>query len=62
VAYEAPFDKLNESIRLFAINNDIYLIDLASELIVKPAFFYDIIHYTDEGSVALANIIAKHLN
>jgi hypothetical protein len=54
VAYEAPFDKLNESIRLFAINNHIYLIDLASELIVKPAFFYDIIYYPDEGGCCLS--------
>jgi lysophospholipase L1-like esterase len=41
--------------------NNIFVIDLASEMPKDSKYYYDPIHYTDLGSKEISNVISRHL-
>jgi len=52
----------NEVTRQIAVKNNILLIDLANELPKSSRYFYDMIHFTDEGALKVSEIIDKQLS
>ncbi|MFH1245974.1 MAG: SGNH/GDSL hydrolase family protein [Candidatus Omnitrophota bacterium] len=54
-------DKFNEQIRETAKLKECALIDLAGELDQDAKYFYDHLHYSEEGSRKVAGLIFKHL-
>ena len=60
--YLFTIDLFNESLKKFSIKNNVKLIDLKHLLPAEEQFFYDSIHYTREGSKAVANIVSFELN
>jgi hypothetical protein len=54
-------DRLNQTTREVAKENQVLLIDLAREMPNSAKYFYDPIHYTDAGSELVANIVASKL-
>ena len=52
---------MNQVIRDVAEENDIVCIDLANEIGSTEGNFYDMVHYTDEGSEKAADVIYKEL-
>lgn len=51
--------KTNESIRLLAKENEIGLLDLEKNIPYNTDNIYDNIHFTDQGSVAVADYIVN---
>jgi hypothetical protein len=51
----------NDCTRTVAAQRGVELIDLATELPKNSALFYDFLHYTNEGSVQVGTIVAKHV-
>jgi lysophospholipase L1-like esterase len=51
----------NEVTKRVAAQNQVLLIDLASELPKTSRYFYDTFHFTNEGCQAVAEIISQHL-
>ncbi len=52
----------NEVTRSVAVKNNILLIDLAVQLPKSSRYFYDMIHFTDEGAVKVSEIIDEQLS
>jgi lysophospholipase L1-like esterase len=52
----------NDVVRKVGQDHQVLVIDLARELPKSSRIFYDYFHYTNEGSVEIANIIYQHLN
>lgn len=52
----------NDVVRKVGQDHQVLAIDLARELPKSSRIFYDFFHYTNEGSVEIANIIYQHLN
>ena len=57
----AAFERLNETVREVARENDALLIDLGRRMPGTPANFYDTIHHTEAGSVLQAELVARAL-
>jgi hypothetical protein len=51
----------NDKTRRIAQEKGIYLIDLAFEMPKCSRYFYDVCHFTNEGSEKVADIISRHL-
>ena len=51
----------NDVTRNVALENKALLIDLANELQHDSRYYYDLIHYTDDGNRKIAEIIDRHL-
>lgn len=54
-------DHFNKRIREICESEKCYLVDLANELGRDAVYFYDNIHYTEEGSQEVSKIISRHL-
>ena len=59
--YQALYTQMNQVNRKLANIHSIPLIDLDREIPRKEAFFYDRVHFTEEGSKRAAEIISKSL-
>ncbi len=55
------FDGFNDAIRTIGIAEQVQVIDLDRAIPKTPAFFYDLDHFNDKGSVAAAKVIAEAL-
>ncbi len=55
------FDMFNDSIRKKARENGVMLIDLANEIPQEKDSMYDVVHYTEKGSMRVAEIVAANL-
>ncbi len=55
------FELYNAALRKVARQEKNFLIDLARELPKSTRFFYDEVHFTNEGNLEVAEIISKHL-
>ena len=62
IEYKNMYDSMNDIIREVSLENDILCIDLDRLVPSDSNFFYDLIHYTDKGSILAASIISEHLN
>ncbi len=58
--FKILFHSVNNVIRSIAKENDILLIDLEREIPLDERYIYDLVHYTEEGSRLVANIIYEH--
>jgi hypothetical protein len=54
-------EEYNNVTRLMAYSNKLLLIDLARELPKSSAYFYDICHFTEEGSERVSEILSLHI-
>ena len=52
---------MNDVIRQTAERHNVLCIDLEASIEKTPENFYDMVHYTDDGSVRAADVIAKEL-
>jgi hypothetical protein len=59
--FKELFDLFNVSILKKAQENNIMVIDLAKAIPQENDFLYDIVHYTDKGSVTIAGIISDRV-
>ena len=59
--YKHLFDLFNDSIRRKAIENNVLLIDLATNMPQKKDYIYDVIHYNNNGSIKASGIIKDKL-
>ncbi len=59
--FKELFDSFNETIRGLARQNGILLIDLARQIPPEKEYMYDVVHYTDQGSVRVAEILQEQL-
>ena len=59
--YKHLFDLFNDSIRRKAIENNVLLIDLATNMPQKKDYIYDVIHYNNNGSIKASGIIKDNL-
>jgi len=59
--FKELFDLFNETIRKAAKENDVLLIDLASEIPQEKEYMYDMVHFNDNGSALAATIIGREL-
>lgn len=55
------YEEMNNIIRTTAKEHNVLCIDLESNIENSSENFYDMVHYTDEGSVKAASVIAKEL-
>lgn len=55
------YEEMNDVIRQTAERHNILCIDLEASIEKTPENFYDMVHYTDDGSVRAADVIAKEL-
>ena len=55
------FELYNEMTRKVGNEEDILIIDLASDLPKNSRYYFDYIHYSNEGIEKVANIIYSHL-
>ena len=51
----------NETTRQVGLENDVLVIDLAHSLPKSSLYFYDLVHYTNEGAVKIADILHETL-
>lgn len=51
----------NDATRQVAARNNVFLIDLATEMEKSSAYYYDYMHNTNAGSERVAHIVAAHL-
>ena len=54
-------DLYNDVTRRVAQKDGVLLIDLARELPRNSAYYYDYLHYTEPGAMAVAGIVDRHL-
>ncbi len=54
-------ERVNTQTRRVANESGILLIDLAAELPKDSTYFYDFLHFTNEGSTRVGQIVASHL-
>ena len=54
-------EAVNDVTRDVAVREDVLVIDLARQLPKDSRFFYDFLHFTNEGSAAVGAIAAAHL-
>ena len=59
--YRDIYRAMNKKIRQVATANNVLLIDLEAQIPQTREYMYDPVHFTDKGSVAVANIIANTL-
>jgi hypothetical protein len=59
--YKKLFDLFNDSIRRKAIENNVLLIDLATNMPQNKDYIYDVIHYNNNGSIKASGIIKDKL-
>ncbi|CAA0117741.1 Uncharacterised protein [BD1-7 clade bacterium] len=59
--YHALYMEMNEVIRSVARQEGVTLIDLATEIPSTDEYMYDVIHFTNKGSIAVAGVIAEEL-
>jgi len=52
----------NDQARAVAKETDTYLIDLANEMPKNSFYFYDLVHFTNEGCTKVAQIISKDIS
>ena len=55
-------EQYNDITRTVAMQKHLLLIDLAHEIAKNSLYFYDAIHFTDQGSERVADTIALHLD
>src|SRR5262249_44974237 len=55
------YDSMHEVVRTVGKENGVLVIDLASRIPPKSEYLYDIVHFTEKGSVEAAGIIAAEL-
>ena len=60
--FKNEYDTFNEITRELAKENEIPLIDLAKLVPQEKKYMYDILHYNDEGSIFVANIISEYIS
>ncbi|MEM6349024.1 MAG: SGNH/GDSL hydrolase family protein [Bacteroidota bacterium] len=60
-SYWRRLEAYNNVLKEAASQNDVFCIDLAHLLPKRSAYFYDNIHYTNDGSEAVSKIIAEKL-
>ncbi len=60
--FKKEYDTFNEITRDVAKDNEIPLIDLAKLVPQEKTYMYDVVHYNDEGSIFVANIISENLS
>jgi hypothetical protein len=57
-----PFeDEMNDRLRRVAAANNSTVIEAARQMPVGPRYFFDFVHFTDEGSDVFTDIAMKHL-
>jgi len=54
-------ERYNDVTRQAGANQSVLLIDLAREMPKDSRFFYDFLHFTNEGSIVVADIVFRHL-
>lgn len=54
-------ERVNEATREVAGREGVLLVDLARELPKDSRYFYDFLHYTNEGAEQIGAIVARHL-
>lgn len=59
--FKKEYDTFNDIIRDVAKTNEIPLIDLAKLVPQEKEYMYDTMHYNDDGSKFVANIISEKL-
>lgn len=52
----------NDKLRAISSENNIFLIDLAKELPKDSTYFYDSIHFTNEGSAKIGQIVSDNID
>jgi lysophospholipase L1-like esterase len=57
----AVLDLYNEETRAVARDEGVFLIDLAREIPLDSTYFYDWIHFTNEGSAEVGRVVARSL-
>lgn len=55
------FELYNDVVRDVAVQNDVFLVDLARELPKDSLYFYDVIHFTNQGQEKVAEIVSTDL-
>ena len=59
--YKAIFDEFNEAIKSVGDTNNVLVIDLAKTVPQESSFIYDAIHFNDNGSKFVAEVITNEL-
>lgn len=59
--FKKEYDTFNDIVRDIAKTNEIPLIDLAKLVPQEKEYMYDTMHYNDDGSKFVANIISEKL-
>ncbi len=59
--YKRIYDLFNQAIKEVGILNNILVIDLAAEIPQEKEYMYDVVHFTNNGSISAANIIQERL-
>jgi hypothetical protein len=59
--FKTLFDSFNDMIRQTAAENQVTLVDLAKEIPPEKDYLYDIVHYSDNGSLKAAELISRQL-
>jgi hypothetical protein len=54
-------EAVNDVMRQVAMERGVFLVDLARELPKDSRYFYDFLHFTNEGSAQVGAIVAAHL-
>ena len=55
------YDSFNQAVRDVARDQEVFLIDIAELVPQNSKYIYDFVHFNDEGSEFVANVIAREL-
>jgi lysophospholipase L1-like esterase len=59
--FKQAFDRFNETIREVGARNQVVVIDLAAKIPQEKKYLQDLVHYSDDGSTMVANLVRESL-